>query len=873
MNKFFTYSKVDIFKKFNTSINGLSDEVAKQNEKYGINALPQSKGKNFISRLLFQFKDWMIIVLLVSALISLGISIFEGNGDYFDAIIIFAIVVFNAILGVVQEMKAENAMAELKKMAGNTTTVVRNGKVQKIENDKVVVGDKILFEAGDIICADLYIVEAVNLKINESMLTGESKPVSKMAVENLATNTALGDRKNIAHSGSVVLNGRGVGIVVAVGQDTEIGKIAQMINNSKDEPTLLQKNLSNLGKVITVAVLVIASIIFFLDVAISGKNLLDSFMTAIAIAVSAIPESLPAVVTIIMALGVVKMGKKNAIVKRLHSVETLGACEIICTDKTGTLTQNKMQVRKVFLGREFCDFSSEFNVWQKRLLNCMVLNNDAKFSAHSVALGDPTETALLDFANDFSIDKNKLEQSIPRISEIPFSSDTKLMWTLHKTSPTNIMYIKGAPDRLLKKSSKIQMGDDVVSLNNAVKLDIENAIKQMGDDALRVLAFGYKNTDKDFIDESEGDFIFLGLVGLADPARPQAKTAVKTCIDAGMQPIMITGDHASTAFAIARELGIATKPNQVMLGSEIDQLNDEEFSKKIKDIKVFARVSPQNKVRIVKAWKHLGKIVAMTGDGVNDAPSLKTAHIGIGMGISGTDVTKQVADIVLADDNFSTIIYAVKEGRKIFDNIQKTIQFLFSTNITEVVALVLATVFFPQSVFLLPIQILFINLITDSLPAIALGLENSENNIMKRKPRKIDDSIFSGGVGKKIIYQSILQVVIVMSVFIFAYTNFDVQVANTMAFLTINIVQLFHMFNVRTHQSIFKSNPFKNRLLILSFVAGIGLTLLVALTPLAAAFKLATLSLSQWGIIFGASLLIIPIVEMGKFLDNHITRE
>lgn len=874
MNNYHTYSTNKILEEFNTNIDGLKNNQIKENlKKFGKNELPPVKQKSLIEKFFSQFKDWMIIVLLASALISMFLSFFDNKGDLIDAIIIFAIVIFNAILGVVQEQKAENAMAELKKLSINETRVIREGKILNIKTNEVVVGDVILFKAGDIICADLFLIQANSLKINESTLTGESKPVNKKVVDNLPQNTSLGDRQNMAFSGTNVIYGNGKGVVVAVGKDTEIGKIAQMLTEHEQEQTILQKNLAQLGKVITVVVLLIASLIFFLDIIVSGKGLLDSIMTAIAIAVSAIPESLPAVVTIIMALGVVNMSKKNAIVKRLHSVETLGACEIICTDKTGTLTQNNMQVQKLWYDKNFINLNAPSKSASfEELLKCMVLCNDAQIST-SISDGDPTEIALLDFALKEKIRKSELELNYKRISEIPFDSDRKMMSTINKSQEETIIYTKGAPDNLLKKCKKIFIENKIINLTHSHIKQIEDAVEQMGEDGLRVLAFGFKKENNNNQD-IENELIFLGLVGMADPARPQAKSAVKLCHSAGMTPIMITGDHAETAFAIAKELGIAKKQSQVLLGSELDAMSDEEFAKRIKDIKVYARVSPQNKVRIVKTWKGLGKIVAMTGDGVNDAPSIKNAHIGIGMGITGTDVTKDVADIVLADDNFATIIYAVKEGRKIFDNIQKTIQFLFSTNITEVIALVLATIIFPQAIFLLPIQILFINLVTDSLPAIALGLEPSEKDIMKRKPRKIDDSVFSGGIGKRIIYQSIVQVVICISVFIYAIKNFDITTANTMAFITINLIQLFHMFNVHTHQSIFKSNPFKNKILILAFSAGFILTLCVALIPpLASAFKLASLSLNQWAVIIGSALLIIPIVEIVKFIDNHITNE
>ncbi len=866
-----TYSKSQIYSEFQTSENGLSSIVAKDRlSQNGANALPQGKKKSAFSKIVAQFKDPMIIVLIGASIASFIISMVEHTNDYVDSIVIVGIVIFNAVIGYVQEQKAEDALENLKKLSQKTAKVVRDNKQYVIPIEEIVVGDKVVFESGDIIPADLYLTESVSLKISEASLTGESNAVEKTAGERLPEKAPLGDRTNIAYSSSVVLFGRGAGIVIATGTDSEIGKIANLLNKTNEEQTPLQKNLAQLGKAITVVVLALAGLIFFLSLLLTNQSFIDAFMTAVAIAVAAIPESLPAVVTIIMAVGVTKMSKKNAIVKRLHAVETLGACEVICTDKTGTLTQNNMTVKSVFVGNQFENISETLTTGQKELLNCMLLCNDSVLTENNLH-GDPTEKALISFSHKFGYRRKDCDISAKRIFEIPFDSNRKLMSTVHTRGNSQVVYTKGAVDNLISKCSHIFIEGKVQEMNEHYKKQINTAVKSMGESALRVLAFATKVSHDLKPNEIENNLVFLGLVGMQDPARPSARKAVKTCLKAGMIPVMITGDHKDTAFAIAKELGIANAESQVLTGVELDMLSDDEFLKIINKIRVYARVSPQNKVRIVKGWKKLGKVVAMTGDGVNDAPSLKTAHIGIGMGISGTDVTKDVADVVLADDNFATIVIAVEEGRKVFANIQKTIQFLFSTNITEVVALVLATILFPQSIFLLPLQILFINLATDILPAIALGFEPIEKDLMTKSPRRLEASVFSDGVGKAIIYQSTCQIIIAMIVFWIAHINFSPEVANTMVFLTINIMQLLHMLNVKSHQSILKSNPFGNTWFIVALFGGIALTLFIALVPpIATVFGLVSLNVTQWCIVFVSAMTILPIVEIVKFFHNNV---
>lgn len=868
---FHSYTKTQILSEFQTTERGLTtNEANNRLAQNGRNALPKAKKKSAFAKIMAQFKDPMIIVLIIASIASFVISLVEKTNDYVDAIVIVGIVIFNAVIGYLQEQKAEDALENLKKLSQKTTKVLRDGKRVVIPVEEVVIGDKVVFEAGDIIPADLYIIKCYNLQINESSLTGESSAVEKKAEEGLDEKLSLGDRTNLAFSGSVVTHGRGSGIVVATGVNTEIGKIANMLNETEQEQTLLQKNLAQLGKVITIIVLAVAGLIFFLDLLLTSTTFIDAFMTAVAIAVAAIPESLPAVVTIIMAIGVTRMSKKNAIVKHLHSVETLGACEVICTDKTGTLTQNKMTVKAVFMGEQFQTIKAPLTDDQRQLLDCMLFCNDSVVANDQIS-GDPTETALVSYAHGFEYYRDSSIVTQARVGEIPFDSNRKLMSTIHQINDAQIVFTKGAVDNLLCKCTHILVDGKVQPMSARYKKQIDQAVQTMGEKALRVLAFAEKVEKQVNLNEVESDLTFLGLVGLQDPARPQARTAVKTCLKAGMIPVMITGDHKDTALAIAKELGIATNEKQVMTGAQLDLLTDEEFMKKISKIRVYARVSPQNKVRIVKGWKKLGKVVAMTGDGVNDAPSLKTAHIGIGMGATGTDVTKEVADVILADDNFATIVIAVEEGRKVFANIQKTIQFLFSTNITEVVALVIATILFPNSIFLLPLQILFINLATDILPAIALGFEPIEKDLMTKKPRKLEASVFSDGVGKAIIYQSACQILIAMIVFLIAHIHYSPEVANTMVFLTINIMQLIHMLNVRSHQSIFSSNPFGNKLFFVALFGGLAMTFFIALIPpIAAVFGLVSLSMSQWLIIFVFAFAIIPIVEVVKFVDNHI---
>lgn len=865
-----------IYKDLNSSKKGLSEDEAKLRlDKFGENKLKEGKKKSLAARFFAQFKDVMIVLLLVSAAISLVFAFIEKEGftEFLDAIIILAIVLLNATLGVIQEAKAENAMDALKKMSQPYSKVIRDGKEVFVKTNELVVGDIVLLEAGDVVPADLRLIESASLKCDESMLTGESVAVEKCADEVLKENTALGDRKNMCFSSSVVTYGRGMGVVVATGQDAEIGKIAEMLNKEKhEEPTTLQKSLDKFGKIITIVVLAIAVLIFIIDIFFTNQHWSESLMTAVAIAVAAIPESLMVVVTIILSIGVTKLAKRNVIIRRLHSVETLGCCEVICSDKTGTITQNKMTVRKVYFNGKDFDLQNVDKTKADMLISNMVLCNDAKIQ-DDVLIGDPTETALIDFANKFGFVKSKMEKSFKRVNEIPFDSNRKMMSTLNMKNDKYVQYTKGGIDELLKLCSSILIDGKVKKIT---KTDIEKIKKANSDfcgEALRVLGYAYREA-KDKNDIIEKDLTFVGLSGMIDPPREEVFEALKKCRSAGMQAVMITGDHKDTAYAIAKELGMVEDYSQVVDGVFLDNFTDEELKKEIHKYKVFTRVTPEHKVRIVTAFKSLGKVVAMTGDGVNDAPSIKSANIGIGMGKSGTEVTKEVADMILTDDNFATIVIAVEEGRKIYNNIQKTVQFLLGCNIAEVIAILILTLVFPSVTFLVAVQILFINLVTDSLPAIALGMEMADKDVMSQKPRKQSESIIGGRVGFNLLYQGIVQALIVVGVFVLGKNLYGNEIASTMGFLTLNFLQFAHMFNVRTNGTIFASNPLKNKTIWIALFVGAGLTLLISLVPvIAGIFHLQALNLTQWLIVIGFALLIIPIVEIVKLIQRIVCKQ
>ncbi len=871
---YFNMEKNDVLAKFETSKQGLtaSQVQAKYNPEK-LNKLHEGKKKSIFAKFFAQFSDIMVIILLIAAVISIGLALYQKTyNDLFEGGIILFIVILNATMGVVQENKAENALESLKKSTEPYCEVIRDGVQQKIKTIDVICGDIVVLEAGDIVPADLRLIESHSLKIDEASLTGESLPIEKNADLVLPEKTTLHDRKNMAYSGTVVAYGRGLGVVTSIGVDTEFGKISVLIQTGKKEQTPLQKSLNKIGKIISYSVLIIAVIIFLIEIFFAHQNsIIEAFLTAVALAVAAIPESLPAVVTIIMALSVQKLASKNAIIKRLHAVETLGSCQVICSDKTGTLTQNKMTVKRLFYNGQMYDEKSTHNYSSKQyieLLRDMVLCNDSIIQKR-VAIGDPTETALINFGYHCEQDVNAIISTCKRVYEIPFDSDRKLMTTVNCVNDKVISYTKGAIDSLLNKCSYILIGGKKQKITKEHIDAIQKANDEMAEKALRVLAFAYREFDQlDTTEKFEENMVFLGLVGMIDPPRPETILAIKKCFNASLKPVMITGDHAETAFAIAKELGMVSKKSQVITGEQLSKLSDTELLEKINKYAVFARVSPDHKVRIVNAFQKLGKVVAMTGDGVNDAPSLKIADIGVGMGITGTDVTKDVADMIISDDNFATIVLAVEEGRKIYSNIQKTIQFLLSTNLVEVVTLFLACIFLPQFTFLTPSQLLFINFVTDSLPAISLGLEPAEYDIMDRPPRENSSNILSNGVGASILYQATIQIVILMLMFVFALKCVpeNSQVASTMVFFTLCLIQVFHSFNLKTNHSLKTVKIFGNKVFNISALIEFGLIALVAvIPPVSMAFGLAQLSLAQWAIVLGCSISIIPLVELAKW--------
>ena len=865
---FFAKTISECFQILGARRTGLSSQEAKKRlSANGENKLPEEKKKSPLSVFFGQFSDIMIIILLVASAISITIAILNKSySELVDGFIILGIVLLNAIIGFIQEKKAETSIDALKRMTEPYTKVFRDGKVQELHSKELVVGDVILIEAGDIVPADCRLIESVSLRSDESSLTGESIPAEKDSKVVCGPSTVLAERKNMVFSGSVIANGHGVGLVVATASNTELGKIATLITNSQKDDTPLQKGLKQMAKIITYIVLAICSITFFLEILANPDNPLESLLTAIAIAVAAIPESLPAVITIIMSLGIYKLAKKKAIVKHLHAVETLGSCEIICSDKTGTLTENKMVVQKVFYNLQLLDDKSNISDISPYLKNCMLLCESVAKSKQGY-IGDPTELAIVEFAEKkFGQTISTAENLFPRANEIPFDSNRKLMSTIHLAGSSGVVFTKGAVDELLKICTHAEIDGKILPLSENLKQKILKVNKNLGFEALRVLGFAYKkflpsNTSEAY----ESKLVFLGLVGMQDPPRKEVKKAVQKCKNAGITPVMITGDHKNTAFAVARQIGLASDISEVITGAEIDRYSDTEFEKIIFTKRVFARVSPENKVRIVETFKRAGKIVAMTGDGVNDAPSIKKANIGVGMGITGTDVTKEVSDIIITDDNFATIIVAVEEGRKIYTNIQKTVQFLYSANLAEILAIFLATIFFPQLVFLTPVQILFVNLISDTLPAVALGLEPAEKNIMTKKPRKKGANLFSNGVGKNIVIMGIFQGIVMLLCFLFGlYALGGEAEATTMAFYALNIIQYFYFISMRTSGKLSENSILENKWSLWAVLSCFGMMLLMACTPLGTLLGLVALPISGWLVILGGCVVTFIASEIFK---------
>lgn len=855
----------EVFKQLNSSPNGLTNkQVLASRSKHGMNAIDKEKRKSLVVRFLMQFKNIMVLILLFSAIISISIAITHGQvGELFEGFVILFIVVVNAIVGVVQEDKAEACIAELRKSEKTTSRVLRDGCIQIIPTQDIVVGDVLYLEAGDIVPADIRLIETNNLKCDESKLTGESQTVIKDANSIFKSNAVLAERSNMAYSGSLVTMGKGKGVVTSVGNSTEIGKIAHLLFKAKKDLTPLQKSIEKIGKLITWSVLAVCVIIFLIElIFVKDSNFIGALMTSVALAVAAIPESLPAVITLIMAMGVQQLAKRKVIIKQLSAVETLGSCEIICTDKTGTLTQNKMTVVQNFTNNDYKGQIREIN---PQMLRCMNYCNNSYIDANKKIVGEPTESAIFEYSLNADIKQSK------RVQEIAFDSTRKMMTTLNMCEDGIYSYTKGAFDRIIKLCAHVDINGNVMPLTDSMREHLTNVSNQMADRALRVLAFCYKKYDSfEGTEDLENDLIFVGLTGMMDTPRKEVKGAINKCFKAGLKPIMITGDHKRTAFAIAKELGIATSINQVLTGDEIENMSDKEFADKVQGYTVFARVSPEHKVKIVKAYKSLKKIVAMTGDGVNDAPSLKIADIGVGMGISGTDMVKSVSDMLITDDNFASIIVAVEEGRKVYNNIQKALQYLISTNCVEVFGMLFGLVFFPQYVFLYPSQMLFINLVSDSLPAFALGKEHVEPEIMAKPPRKSNSGLFGQDVGISIIYQSIIQMIIVVSIYLYGLFNFGSDVATTMTFFVIVFMQLFHSINCKTNQSILGKNLTDNKTFNICFAVSFGVSLLVAICPIFyTIFKLQFLNIHQWVMVVIASISIIPLCEVVKLFLNY----
>jgi len=855
----------DVLNQLGTSNAGLgTKQVVSNRNKYGINEIDKEKRKSLFVRFLLQFKNIMVLILLASAVISISIAIVDNQtGELFEGFVILFIVITNAIVGVMQENKAEACIAELRKSEKTTAKVMREGVIQIIPTQELVVGDIVLIEAGDIVPADMRLIESNNLKCDESKLTGESLSCAKDANAKCLPNAVLAERVNMAYSGSLVTSGKAKGAVVAVGNNTEIGKIAHLIFKAKKEITPLQKSIEKIGKFTTWLVLAICAVIFLIElIFVKDSNFIGALMTSVALAVAAIPESLPAVITLIMAMGVQQLAKRKVIIKQLSAVETLGSCEVICTDKTGTLTQNKMVVVKNFTNNDYCSNLGDIN---PQMLKCMNYCNNSYIDAKQKVVGEPTENAIFEYSLKANLKHSK------RIQEIAFDSTRKMMTTLNMTDNGMYSYTKGAFDRVIKLCTHIDINGNVIPLSDNMRARLGEINNEMADKALRVLAFCYKRYDNfDGTEELEKNLVFVGLCGMMDTPRQEVQGAIKKCFKAGLKPIMITGDHKRTAFAIAKELGIATSIDQVLTGDEIEKMTDKEFADKVQRYTVFARVSPEHKVKIVKAYKSLKKIVAMTGDGVNDAPSLKIADIGVGMGVSGTDIVKSVSDMLITDDNFASIIVAVEEGRKVYNNIQKALQYLISTNSVEVFGMLFGLLFFPQYNFLLPSQMLFINLVSDSLPAFALGKERVEPEIMASPPRKSNSGLFGQDVGISIIYQSILQMGIVVGVYLYALFNFGPNIATTMVFFVIVFMQLLHSVNCKTNQSILGKNLTDNPTFNICFVISLGISLLVAICPVFyTIFKLSHLNIHQWIMVAIASFSIIPSCEVVKLFLNY----
>ncbi|WP_271812327.1 cation-translocating P-type ATPase [Clostridium beijerinckii] len=843
--------------------NGLNDEeITKRREEYGFNELEEAARKSPFQVFLEQFKDFLVIILLVAAIISAFLGKLEST------IVIMVVVIINAILGTIQHIKAEQSLKGLKALSSPVAKVFRNNQKLEIPSRELLVGDILYLDAGDYVSADGRILESFSLQVNESSLTGESESVLKFIDVINKDDISIGDRKNMVFSGSFVTYGRGVVLVTSIGMNTEIGKIANLLESAKEKKTPLQVGLDNFGKKLAFVILIISAIIFGLDI-FRGRNIIDSFMFAVSLAVAAIPEALSSIVTIVLALGTQKMAKKNAIVRKLHAVESLGSISVICSDKTGTLTQNKMTVQKVFVDGKILDHDSldHDKTLEKNLVLMALLCNDA-VTVENKEIGDPTEVALVNLGEIYELDELIIRDQYPRLGEVPFDSDRKLMSTIHQFNDKYIMLTKGALDVLLSRTVKVETSEGIMDFTEEHKKEIEEINRKFSMDGLRVLSFAYKEISegKEITLEDEYDLIFVGLIAMMDPPRNESKEAVEKCIKAGIKPVMITGDHKITASAIAKQIGILKDESEAMEGFELEKISDEELKNKVDKISVYARVSPEHKIRIVRAWQEKGNIVAMTGDGVNDAPALKQADIGIAMGITGTEVAKDAASIVLADDNFSTIVKSISNGRSIYANIKNSIKFLLSGNTAGILSVLYA------SIGALPIpfaavHLLFINLVTDSLPAIAIGLEPHNENIMKEKPRNINVPILNKSFAIEVIMEGLLIAIVTMAAFHIGLYTGGAEVASTMAFATLCLSRLLHGFNCRSKESIFKIGLFTNKTIWIAAIIGYLLLLLVlTFRPLSGIFEVSALNSMEFSYIYGLSVIPLIIVQIYKLL-------
>lgn len=876
--KYYLESRDGVFQQVKSSEEGLTESQAQTRlNTHGKNKLAEGKKDSIFKRFLQQLSEPMTIILILAAIIS-AITSAYAKESYADVFIIMFVVLINAVLGVYQESKAEKAIESLQKMTAATSKVLRDGSIISVKSEDLVAGDVVILEAGDAVPADCRIIESASMKIEEAALTGESVPVNKI-IDTLSLNNEkevpLGDRKNMAYMGSTVVYGRGRAVVVATGMDTEMGKIADALANAKRNLTPLQIKLNQLSRVLTYLVVGICIFMFAFSLIkegnFSGQVILNTFMVAVSLAVAAIPEGLATVVTIVLSIGVTNMSKRNAVIRKLTAVETLGCAQIICSDKTGTLTQNKMTVVNHYGDNE------------RLLATALALCSDSELSETGEVTGEPTENALVSYAASLSLKKYELSEETPRIGEAPFDSMRKMMSTVHSNQDGFIQYTKGAPDEILKKCTRILLNGNVVPITEEIRSEVLSENKHMADKALRVLGAAYRtytqapsSFEPDILEQG---LTFIGLVGMIDPIRPEVVGAIEECKAAGIRVIMITGDHKDTAAAIATQLGIISDASQAVTGSQLNDLSDEEFNRDIGKYSVFARVQPEHKVRIVNAWKKKGMVTAMTGDGVNDAPSIKSADIGIGMGITGTDVTKNVADMVLADDNFATIVSAIEEGRRIYDNIRKTIQFLLASNLSEVISVFVATIL--GFTILKPVHLLWINLITDCFPALALGMEREESNLMSRKPRDQKDGIFSGGLGTDVAYQGILVSLVTLAAYFIGHFmesgRWEITTSPdgmTMAFLTMSMAEIFHSFNMRSQRGSIFRIKYQNIFLICAMIGSLLLTTAVIFVPvLSAAFGFEEISAIEYTTALVLAFSIIPIVEAVKLIQRRIIKK